>query len=56
MYEFKPGPLEELPRSTQNYQSVKGTATSSAYYNAGFNRGNSNQEDEIYYEIGNAQC
>ena len=49
-----PGPLQELPRATSNYQSLKGTVTSSAYCNAGFHRGKSNQEDEIYYEIGNA--
>lgn len=54
--ELKPGLLEELPRETSNYQSLKGTVTSSAYYNAGFKLGKSNQEDEIYYEIGNAQC
>ena len=54
--ELKPGPLEEPPHSTQNYQSLQGANTSSAYCNVGFNRGNNNQEDEVYYEIGNAQC
>lgn len=53
--ELKPVPLDDLPRTTPNYQSMKGTATSSAYYNVGFYRGNSNQEDEIYCEMGNAQ-
>ncbi|XP_020627535.1 uncharacterized protein LOC110064775 [Orbicella faveolata] len=54
--ELKPIPLEELPHATQNYQSLQDAVTSSAYYNAGIKRGNNNQEDEIYYEIGNAQC
>lgn len=54
--ELKPGPVEESPRATSNYQSLKGAGTSPAYYNAGFKLGKSNQEDEIYYEIGNAQC
>ena len=55
--ELKPGPLEELPRATSNYQSLKGAVNASAaYYNTGFKLGKSNQEDEIYYEIGNAQC
>ena len=53
--ELKPGPLKGLPRATQTYQSLQGANTSPAYYNAGFNRGNNNQEDEIYYEIGNVQ-
>ena len=54
--ELKHGPLEELPRTISNYQSLKGAVSSSAYYNEGFNLGKNNQEDEIYYEIGNAQC
>ena len=36
--ELKPGLLEELPRATQTYQSLKGSVSSSAYYNVGFNR------------------
>jgi len=34
--ELKPGPLEELPQATQNYQSLQGANLSSAYYNAGY--------------------
>ena len=56
--ELKPGAPEELPRATQNYQSLQSADASSAYCNVGFNRGNNNQEDEVYYEIGmpNANC
>lgn len=54
--ELNPGALEELPRTASNYQSLKGANTSSPYYNVGFNLGKSNQEYEIYYEIGNVQC
>jgi len=53
--ELKPGPLKELPRATQTYQSLQDAATSSAYYNAGFKHGNNNREDDVYYEIGNVQ-
>ena len=55
--ELTPGPLKELPPATSNYQSLKGAVnTSSEYYNAGFKLGKSNQEYEVYYEIGNVQC
>jgi len=56
--ELRHGPLEELPHvhATQNYQSLQDAVTSSAYYNTGFNRGDNNQEDEVYYEIANVQC
>jgi len=48
-------PLEELPNATHTYESLRQAVTSSAYYNAGFKRGNNNQDDEVYYEIGNAK-
>lgn len=54
--ELKPGAPEDLPRATHNYQSPQSADASSAHCNVGFNRGNNNQEDEVYYEIGNAQC
>ena len=55
--ELTPGPLKELPPATSNYQSLKGAVnTSSEYYNAGFKLGKSNEECEVYYEIGNVQC
>lgn len=53
--ELKPGAPEELPRVTHNYQSIQSADASSANCNVGFNRGNNKQEDEVYYEIGNAQ-
>ena len=47
--------LEGQPHATSGCQSLQGTNISSAYYNVGFITGNSEQDSEVYYEIGNIQ-
>ena len=48
-------PLEGQSPGPSGYISVQGKDKNNEYYNVGFNDGKEEQE-EIYHEIGNAQC
>ena len=51
-------PLKEQSCAVRGleYQSLQDRNNHSVYQNLGFNFGNNNQEDEVYYEIGNSLC
>ena len=53
--ELSPKPLEGQPPGPSVYKSLQGKDENDEHYNVGFNDGKDEQE-EIYHEIGNAQC
>ena len=53
--ELSPRPFEGQPPGPSVYKSLQGKDKNDEYYNVGFKDGKDEQE-EIYHEIGNAQC
>ncbi|XP_078378064.1 uncharacterized protein LOC144661241 [Oculina patagonica] len=52
----QPSPMDCQSHVTSGCQSLQRTNISSAYYNVAFINANSEQDSEVYYEIGNTQC
>ena len=55
--ELQPRPLEGPSHPHAEYKSLQGRDKNPGCYNVGFNKGNKQgKQEEIYDEIGNAQC
>jgi len=55
--ELQPRPLEGQSHVLPEYKSLQGRDKDPGYYNVGFNKGNKrDKQEELYDEIGNAQC
>lgn len=55
--ELQPRLSEEQSHAPPEYNSLQGTNKNPGFYNVEFNQGNKRNElEEIYDEIGNAQC
>ena len=55
--ELQPRPSEGQSHALPEYKSLQDTNKNPVYYNVGFNQGNKrDKQEEIYDEIGNAQC
>ena len=55
--ELQPRPSEGQSHALPEYKSLQGTNKNPGYYNVGFNKGNKrDKQEELYDEVGNAQC
>ena len=55
--ELQPRPSEGQSHALPDYESLQGKDKNTEYYNVGFNKGNKRgKQEEIYDEVGNAQC
>ena len=55
--ELQPRPSKGPSHPLPEYTSLQGRSKNTEYYNVGFNKGNKkDKQEEIYDEVGNAQC
>jgi len=55
--ELQPRPSEGQSHAPSEYKSLQGLTKNPEYYNVGLNKGNKrDKQDELYDEVGNAQC